>query len=49
MLQNTFERLISLDSIIYLSMKESNLFCFVFVVMRFTEPGCFKSSSWCVV
>ncbi len=29
-----------------LSMKEGNLFCFV--VMRFTEPGCFRSCSWCL-
>ncbi len=29
----------------YLSMKEGSLFCFV--VMRSTEPECFKSCSWC--
>jgi len=26
-------------------MKEGSLFCFV--VMRSTEPGCFRSWSWC--
>jgi len=26
-------------------MKEGSLFCFV--VMRSTEPGCFRSCSWC--
>ncbi len=30
----------------YLSMKEGRLFCFV--VMRSTEPGCFRSCSWCL-
>jgi hypothetical protein len=29
-----------------LSMKECSLFCFV--VMRFTELGCFRSCSWCL-
>jgi hypothetical protein len=28
----------------YLSMKEGSLFCFV--LMRSTEPGCFRSCSW---
>ncbi len=27
-------------------MKESSLFCFV--VMGSTEPGCFRSCSWCL-
>ncbi len=27
-------------------MKEGSLFCFV--VMRSTEPGCFRSCSWCL-
>jgi hypothetical protein len=27
-------------------MKEGNLFCFV--VMRFTERGCFRLCSWCL-
>jgi hypothetical protein len=30
----------------YLSTKEGSLFCFV--VMRSTEPGCFRSCSWCI-
>ncbi len=30
----------------HLSMKEGSLFCFV--VMRSTEPGCFRSCSWCL-
>ncbi len=31
----------------YLSVKQGSLFCFVlFVLMRFTELGCFKSHSW---
>jgi hypothetical protein len=30
----------------YLSMKEGSLFCFV--VMRSTEPRCFRSCSWCL-
>jgi hypothetical protein len=30
--------------LVYLSMKEGSLFCFV--VMRSTEPGCFRSCSW---
>jgi hypothetical protein len=30
----------------YLSMKEGSLFCFV--VMRSTEPGCFRSCSRCL-
>jgi len=30
----------------YLSMKEDSLFCFV--IMRSTEPGCFRSCSWCL-
>ncbi len=29
----------------YLSMKEGSLFCFI--VMRSTEPKCFRSCSWC--
>ncbi len=32
--------------LIYLSMKEDSLFCFVF--MRFIEPGCFRSCSLCL-
>jgi hypothetical protein len=32
--------------LVYLSMKEGSLFCFV--VMRSTEPGCFRSCSWCL-
>jgi hypothetical protein len=31
---------------VHLSMKEGSLFCFV--VMRSTEPGCFRSCSWCL-
>jgi hypothetical protein len=27
-------------------MKEGSLFCFV--VIRSTEPGCFRSCSWCL-
>ncbi len=30
----------------HLSMKEGSLFCFL--VMRSTEPGCFRSFSWCL-
>jgi hypothetical protein len=29
-------------------MKEDNLFCFVFAIMRSTELGCFRSCSWCL-
>jgi hypothetical protein len=32
-------------------MKEGSLFCFVLfciIVMRSTEPECFKSCSWCL-
>jgi hypothetical protein len=32
----------------YLSMKEDSLFCFCFVLMRSTEPGCFRSCSRCL-
>ncbi len=32
----------------HLSMKEGSLFCFCFVVMRLTEPGCFRLCSWCL-
>jgi hypothetical protein len=43
--------ILSLYSLDYLSMKEGSLFCFVlfcFSVMRSTEPGCFRSRSWCL-
>jgi len=33
-------------AILYLSMKEGSLFCFV--IMRSTKPGCFRSCSWCL-
>ncbi len=39
------ERLICFNSE-HLSMKDGSLFCFV--VMRSTEPGCFRSCSWCL-
>ncbi len=32
----------------HLFMKEGSLFCFVFVVMSSTKPGCSRSCSWCL-
>ncbi len=43
---NWFFYLIPGGGLVYLSMKEGSLFCFV--VMRSTEPGCFRSCSWCL-
>jgi hypothetical protein len=32
----------------HLSMKQGSLFCFCFVVMRSTEPRCFRSCTYCL-
>jgi hypothetical protein len=40
--------ILSLYALDYLSMKEGSFFCFVFLVMRSTEPGFFRSRSWCL-
>jgi hypothetical protein len=52
MVSNIFVNIPSLIKIVRkgiccnLSMKEGSLFCFVDI--RFTEPGCFRSCSWCL-